>query len=40
MMTDVNHGDVHDAVGGSSLTFEVAGPRENLYFDSAKTTAY
>jgi 6-phosphofructokinase len=35
----VNGANVHDAVWGSSLTFEVAGPREHLYFDSAKTTA-
>jgi 6-phosphofructokinase 1 len=35
----VNRENVHHAVGRSSLTFEVAGPRERLYFDSAKTTA-
>jgi 6-phosphofructokinase 1 len=34
----VNRENVHYVVGGSSLTFEVAGPREHLYFDSAKTT--
>jgi 6-phosphofructokinase 1 len=35
----VNRANVHDAVAESGLTFEVAGPREHLYFDSAKTTA-
>jgi 6-phosphofructokinase 1 len=35
----LNRENVHDAAEEPSLTFEVAGPREHLYFDSANTTA-
>jgi 6-phosphofructokinase 1 len=36
---NVEHEIFSHIPGTSSLTFEVAGPRERLFFDSAKTTA-
>jgi 6-phosphofructokinase 1 len=36
---NVEHEIFNHISGTSSLTFEVAGPRERLFFDSAKTTA-